>query len=216
MIIQHWLFTSLGGFHGSFWLKREISSFWEENFGAKIWSGGSWLGGAIPLPSGRALSALGKRFSPKNCPHLHHHAYHILANFDVILNLSPLRKGGMGAGDTIQSYNHQKRDFQHRNISIDDDNIDVVNDNDKEPGETGWMSNCGFLKDLESENSVATGPCPFLMNPLKCKAVVLTRPRRSICSIIRIHLNVKQVLISGLKRGRGQNEDKHWETSILG
>lgn len=122
----------------------------------------------------------------------------------------------MGAGDTIQSYNHQKRDFQHRNISIDDDNIDVVNDNDKEPGETGWMSNCGFLKDLESENSVATGPCPFLMNPLKCKAVVLTRPRRSICSIIRIHLNVKQVLISGLKRGRGQNEDKHWEASILG
>jgi hypothetical protein len=45
------------------------------------------------------------------------------------------KKGGlMGAGETIQSYNHQKRDFQsHRNISIDDDNIDVVNDNDKEP-----------------------------------------------------------------------------------
>ena len=60
----------------------------------------------------------------------------------------------MGAGETIQSYNHQKRDFQHRNISIDDDNIDVVNDNDKEPGEQVlWMSNCavfkGFLKDLE-------------------------------------------------------------------
>lgn len=127
--------------------------------------------------------------------------------------MSPLRKGVMGAGETIQSYNHQKRDFQHRNISIDDDNIDVVNDNDKEAGETGWMSNCGFLKDLESENSVATGPCPFLMNPLKCKAVALTRPRRSICSIIRIHLNVKQVLISGLKRGPRQNQDKHWRPS---
>ena len=119
----------------------------------------------------------------------------------------------MGAGETIQSYNHQKRDFQHRNISIDEDNIDVVNDNDKEPGET-LMSNCvvfkGFLKDLDlSENSVATGPCPTLMNPLKCKAVALTRPRRSICSIIRIHLNVKQVLISGLKRGRRRNQDKH-------
>jgi len=42
------------------------------------------------------------------------------------------KKGVMGAGETIQSYNHQKRDFQHRNISIDEDNIDVVNDNDKE------------------------------------------------------------------------------------
>ena len=53
----------------------------------------------------------------------------------------------MGAGETIQSYNHQKRDFQHRNISIDDDNIDVVNDNDKEPGETqSWMSNCAVFK----------------------------------------------------------------------
>ena len=111
--------------------------------------------------------------------------------------MSHLRKGVMGAGETIQSYNHQKRDFQHRNISIDEDNIDVVNDNDKEAGETlAPMSNCavfeGFLKDLDlSENSVATGPCPTLMNPLKCKAVALTRPRRSICSIIRIHLNVK-------------------------
>ena len=53
----------------------------------------------------------------------------------------------MGAGETIQSYNHQKRDFQHRNISIDDDNIDVVNDNDKEPGETqSCMSNCAVFK----------------------------------------------------------------------
>ena len=53
----------------------------------------------------------------------------------------------MGAGETIQSYNHQKRDFQHRNISIDDDNIDVVNDNDKESGETrSWMSNCAVFK----------------------------------------------------------------------
>ena len=44
----------------------------------------------------------------------------------------------MGAGETIQSYNHQKRDFHHhRNVSIDEDNIDVVNDNDKEQGETG-------------------------------------------------------------------------------
>lgn len=95
MIIQHWLFTSLGGFHGSFWLKREISSFWEENFGAKIWSGGSWLGRAIPLPSGRALSALGKRFSPKNCPHLHHNIpYHILANFAAILSLCLLSGKG--------------------------------------------------------------------------------------------------------------------------
>ena len=53
----------------------------------------------------------------------------------------------MGAGETIQSYNHQKRDFQHRNISIDDDNIDVVNDNDKESGETrSCMSNCAVFK----------------------------------------------------------------------
>ena len=43
----------------------------------------------------------------------------------------------VGAGETIQSYNHQKRDFHHRNVSIDEDNIDVVNDNDKEQGETG-------------------------------------------------------------------------------
>ena len=136
MIIQHWLFTSLQGFHGS---GAEKENFPVHHFGKILEQNlvGGDLERAIPLPSGRALSALGKRFSPKNCPHLHHHAYHILAIFDVILNMSPLRKGGMGAGDTIQSYNHQKRDFQHRNISIDDDNIDVVNDNDKEPGETG-------------------------------------------------------------------------------
>ena len=54
----------------------------------------------------------------------------------MIVTKSVLRKGVVGAGETIQSYNHQKRDFQHRNISIDEDNIDVVNDNDKEPGET--------------------------------------------------------------------------------
>ena len=40
----------------------------------------------------------------------------------------------MGSGETIQSYNHQKRDF-HRDLSVDEDNIDVVNDNEKESGE---------------------------------------------------------------------------------
>ena len=63
----------------------------------------------------------------------------------------------MGAGETIQSYNHQKRDFHHRNVSIDDDNIDVVNDNDKEQGETGWVI-VRFSKVSSktlSENSVA-------------------------------------------------------------
>ena len=64
----------------------------------------------------------------------------------------------MGAGETIQSYNHQKRDFHHhRNVSIDEDNIDVVNDNDKEQGETGWVI-VRFSKVSSktlSENSVA-------------------------------------------------------------
>ena len=38
-------------------------------------------------------------------------------------------------GETIQSYNHQKNNYSSRHISMDDDNIDVVNDNDKDSGE---------------------------------------------------------------------------------
>ena len=74
---------------------------------------------------------LGNQSEPcKPSSHLQH-----IPNTDFSLHL--LRKGVMGAGETIQSYNHQKRDFHHRNVSIDEDNIDVVNDNDKEQGETG-------------------------------------------------------------------------------
>ena len=56
-------------------------------------------------------------------------------------------------------------------------------------------------------------PGALLMKPVKCKAVVLPLLRRNVCSIIRIHLNVKQVLISGFKSGLGQNQDKHWKPS---
>jgi hypothetical protein len=52
----------------------------------------------------------------------------------IIISLSACRKGVPLSGETIQSYNHQKRDF-NRQISVDDDNIDVVNDNDKDSGE---------------------------------------------------------------------------------
>ena len=72
MIIQHWLFTSLEGFHGS---GAEKENFPVHHFGKILEQNlvGGELEGAIPLPSGRALSALGKRFCPKTkpCPHLH-------------------------------------------------------------------------------------------------------------------------------------------------
>ena len=55
MIIQHWLFTSLGGFRGSFWLKREISSFWEENIWSKNLVGGELVGRSDPSSSRKSV-----------------------------------------------------------------------------------------------------------------------------------------------------------------
>lgn len=78
-----------------------------------------------------------------------------------------LRKGVLGSGETIQSYNHQKRDF--RDLSVDEDNIDVVNDNEKESGEQSdddtvdGGSWAGFLR-------AGRGA---VMEPVKCKAVLL-------------------------------------------
>ena len=96
----------------------------------KIWSGGRWA--TDPSSTRKNLVVSWEtRLSLAN----HLHIFNIIPNTDFSLHLP--RKGVMGAGETIQSYNHQKRDFHHRNVSIDEDNIDVVNDNDKEQGETG-------------------------------------------------------------------------------
>ena len=95
----------------------------------KIWSGGRWA--TDPSPTRKNL-VVSWETSLSLANHLLIFSIFLNTNFSLHLP----RKGVMGAGETIQSYNHQKRDFQHRNISIDDDNIDVVNDNDKEPGET--------------------------------------------------------------------------------
>ena len=96
----------------------------------KIWSGGRWA--TDPSSTRKNLVVSWEtRLSLAN----HRLIFNIFRNFDFSLHL--LRKGVMGAGETIQSYNHQKREFHHRNVSIDEDNIDVVNDNDKEQGETG-------------------------------------------------------------------------------
>ena len=94
----------------------------------KIWSGGRWA--TDPSSTRKNLVV-----SWETCLSLANHLLIFNIFFDFSLHL--LRKGVMGAGETIQSYNHQKRDFHHRNVSIDEDNIDVVNDNDKEQGETG-------------------------------------------------------------------------------
>ena len=96
----------------------------------KIWSGGRWA--TDPSPTRKNL-VVSWETSLSLANHLL--IFNIIPNTDFSLHL--LRKGVMGAGETIQSYNHQKRDFHHRNVSIDDDNIDVVNDNNKEQGETG-------------------------------------------------------------------------------
>ena len=96
----------------------------------KIWSGGRW---ATDPSSSRKNLVVSWETSLSLANHLL--IFNIIPNTDFSLHL--LRKGVMGAGETIQSYNHQKRDFHHRNVSIDEDNIDVVNDNDKEQGETG-------------------------------------------------------------------------------
>lgn len=124
------------------------------------------------------------------------------------------RKGPVGAGETIQSYNHQKKDPFHQRISMDDDNIDVVNDNDKDSGEP----RCNHVvRPASSEICLlevsGCKPGAHLMKSVKCKAVVLTLLRRSVCRIIRIHLNVKQVLISGFKSCLKQDQDKHWKPS---
>ena len=96
----------------------------------KIWSRGRWA--TDPSSTRKNLVVSWEtRLSLAN----HLLIFNIFPNIDFSLHL--LRKGVMGAGETIQSYNHQKRDFHHRNVSIDEDNIDVVNDNDKEQGETG-------------------------------------------------------------------------------
>ena len=60
------------------------------------------------------------------------------------------RKQGLGAGETIQSYNHQQRlerSLKHQQ-QHDDENIDVVND-DKEKGK--YLYIFGFHNFLSNE-----------------------------------------------------------------
>ena len=112
------------------------------------------------------------------------------------------RKQIVGAGETIQSYNHQAQNRKDESSEMyyqpcnDEDNIDVVNDDDKDSGK--HFCHHAVLEKFKSEKKVCNSTA--LISPVKCKAVAfgsLTISRTTVSPIIRIHFNVEQVLISG-------------------
>ena len=118
----------------------------------------------------------------------------------MITNILHFRKQIVGAGETIQSYNHQsqnrKEESSEKYYCNDEDNIDVVNDDDKDSGEHFCHLVVG--KKFKSEKIVCNSR--VLISTVKCKAEAfgsLTISRTTVSPIIRIHFNVKQVLISG-------------------